>query len=76
MSEKHEFVISSVPTGDSDFLSVAMPGLRFTASYGDRREFAPFGHPETDESAVAKFGDTLLAFKMEDGRALLLYFTL
>lgn len=77
VSTERELLISEFPQGgDGSYLAVAIPDLDFAAKYGDRREFAPVGHPATDESEVAKWGDSLLTFEFKDGSSLLLYFTL
>jgi len=53
-----------------------MPDFKFGALYGDRREFAPVGHPATDEAAVERWGDNLLTLDFPGERSLALYFTL
>ena len=77
VSVNKSLVIASTPEGDEgSFLEVAMPDFKFGALYGDRREFAPVGHPATDEAAVERWGDNLLTLDFPGERSLALYFTL
>ena len=71
-----ELVISeTLEPGDAARISVPLANRSYDLRFGDRREFAPPGDPESD-ALVDKWGDTLLSFSFRGGETLLLYFTL